>query len=81
MAWPEGTIPLLEIETSTHNEPDSVARFVTWIPWDSGFRGSGLKVGDLIIGHADIRYTPETVEQNNRVGDAGFSRWFDQQKF
>lgn len=81
MAWPEGTSPLLEIETSTHNEPDSVARFVTWIPWDSGFRGSGLRVGDLIVGHADVRYTPETAEQNSRVGDSGFSRWFDQQKF
>ena len=39
MPWPEGTNPELEIETDTHNEEDSVARFVTWIPWDSGFRG------------------------------------------
>ena len=22
---------------------------VTWIPWDSGFRGSGLKIGDQIL--------------------------------
>ena len=81
MAWPEGTNPVLEIETSAHNEPDSVARFVTWIPWDSGFRGSGLRVGDLIVGHGGLRYTPESIEQDSRVGDAAFSRWFDQQKF
>lgn len=80
MSWQEGTNPLLEIETGTHNEPDSFARFVTWIPWDSGFRGSGLKVGDLIVGHASIRYTAETAEQKTGVGDASFSRWFDQQK-
>lgn len=81
MPWPEGTNPLLEIETSSHNEPDSVARFVTWIPWDSGFRGSGLKVGDLIVGRGDVRYTVEAVDQSSRIGDASFSRWFDQQKF
>jgi hypothetical protein len=81
MQWPEGANPVLELETSPHNEPGSVARFVTWIPWDSGFRGSGLRVGDLIAGHAGIRYTPETVEKRLGVGDASFSRWFDEQKF
>jgi hypothetical protein len=81
MPWPEGANALLEIETSDHNEPGSLARFVTWVPWDSGYRGSGLKVGDLIVGHADTRYTPETVAQKARVGDANFARWFDQQKF
>ena len=80
MPWPEDTHPLVEIETSSHNEPDSVARFVTWIPWDSGYRSSGLRVGDLIVGHADIRYTLETVEKKTGIGDANFSRWLDQQK-
>jgi hypothetical protein len=81
MVWPEGSNPVLEIETSTHNEPGSAARFVTWIPWDSGFRGSGLKVSDLIVGHADVRYSAETAEKRLGVGDAYFSRWFDAQKF
>lgn len=81
MPWPEGTNPELEIETTPYNEPDPIACFVTWIPWDSGFRGSGLKVGDLIVGHADVRYTADTIEQKARVCDANFSRWFEQQKF
>ena len=30
-------------------EADPPALRVTWIAWDSGFRGSGLEVGDQII--------------------------------
>src|SRR5688572_3836238 len=77
MPWPEGTSPQLEFETSSHNDEDSVARFVTWIPWDSGFRGSGLRVGDLIVGHGDLRYDAETVKANARIGDSRFSGWLE----
>lgn len=77
MPWPEGTSPQLEIETSNHNEEGSVARFVTWIPWDSGFRGSGLRVSDLIVGHGDQRYDEETVKAGTRVGDSRFSSWLE----
>src|SRR5262245_5324845 len=75
MPWPVGTNPELEIETSNHNEEGSYARFVTWIPWVSGFGGSGLRVGDLIVGHADLRYGAETAAANMRVGDSRFSGW------
>lgn len=77
MQWPEGTSAQLEIETSSHNDEGSVARFVTWIPWDSGFRGSGLRVGDLIVGHADLRYDDEAVKANSRIGDSRFSSWLE----
>jgi hypothetical protein len=69
--------PVVEIETTSHNEAGSAARFVTWIPWDSGFRGSGLRVGDLIVGHADLRYGPEAVEAQVRIGDSRFSSWLE----
>ena len=32
---------------------------VTWIPWDSGFRGSGLTPGDVITAVDDKLFTPE----------------------
>jgi len=80
MPWPEGATPILEIETHLHNEPESAARFVTWIPWDSGFRGSGLRVGDLVVGHDDVRYTLQTVETHEAVGDVNFSRYLDRIK-
>jgi len=75
MPWPEGTHPELEIETDAHNEEGSVARFVTWIPWDSGFRGSGLHVGDLIVGHGGLQYGPEEIKANIRIGGSRFSSW------
>lgn len=77
MPWPEGATPIVEIDTHPHIEPGSVARFVTWIPWDSGFRGSGLRVGDAIIGHGDIRYTLQTVEAHEGVGDANFAKYLE----
>ncbi|MPZ50850.1 MAG: hypothetical protein GEU75_16390 [Dehalococcoidia bacterium] len=79
MEWPAGTRATLEIGFSDHNEENSVARIVTWIPWDSGFRGSGLKVGDLVVGHGDVRYTPDTIDDETRVGEANFGQWFDAQ--
>ncbi len=78
MPWPEGTEPILEIETSSPADEGSLARFVTWIPWDSGFRGSGLRVGDLIIGHGDLRYGSAEVAANIRVGDSRFSGWLNE---
>ncbi|NQD37988.1 hypothetical protein HPT27_13230 [Permianibacter sp. IMCC34836] len=77
MQWPEGTSPQLEIETSSHNDEGSAARVVTWIPWDSGFRGSGLRVSDLIVGHGDLRYDDDAVKANSRIGDSGFSTWLE----
>jgi len=80
MSLLEGTYPVLEVEAGTCNEPGVAARFVTWISWDSGFRGAGLKVGDLVVGHGDVRYTAEVVEKRQGVGDAYFSKWLEQKK-
>lgn len=75
MGWPEGTNPIVEIETGSPLEADATAVFVAWIPWDSGFRGSGLRVGDLIVGHEAVVYDRAAVEARIRIGDSRFDQW------
>lgn len=73
--WKDDAEPIVELETDTPVDGDRFARFVKWIPWDSGFRGSGLCVGDLIVGHADLPYGPDAVVARTRIGDSRFSDW------
>lgn len=80
MSWPEGATPIVEVEAQSHIEPGSFARFVTWIPWDSGFRGSGLRVGDVVIGHGDMRYTAQTQAAHDGLGDANFAKYLERIK-
>jgi hypothetical protein len=41
---------------------------VSWINWDSGFRHSGLRIGDLILGVANLDYSPPEKGQARAVG-------------
>lgn len=79
MAIKESSHCVVEIETDAPLEKESHARFVTWIAWDSGFRGSGLRIGDLIIGHQDVRYDATASTDKIRIGDVRFPVWCEQQ--
>lgn len=54
-------------------------RRVAWIDWDSGFRGSGLRVGDRLVGDSGGDYSPEAIDkgavigasEGARIGDLG----------
>ena len=52
-------------------------RRVAWIDWDSGFRGSGLAVGDLIVGAADRLYDQEDTDKHRAIGAAHESTFWD----
>ncbi len=43
-------------------------RRVAWIDWDSGFRRSGLKVGDRLVGDSGGDYSPEAIEEGAVIG-------------
>ncbi|MBC8087282.1 MAG: hypothetical protein H7Z40_08435 [Phycisphaerae bacterium] len=75
MDWPEGTEPQVEIETDVPVDDEACARVVTWLPWDSGFRGAGLAVGDLIVGHQTVMYGPAERAAELRIGEARFGEW------
>ncbi len=44
---------------------------VRWIAWDSGFRGSGLRVGDRVIGDGGGFYDAEVAKKQGVIGGAG----------
>jgi len=59
-----------KVSTAASRGEHGYSRRVTWIDWDSGFRGSGLKVGDRIVGAAGRRYTEEDADKHLGIGDA-----------
>ena len=46
------------LQTTHMIDADPPGFRVTWIRWDSGFRGSGLKIGDRIIAIDGQKITP-----------------------
>ena len=60
----------------TENDPrdGSPGRRVLWIDWDSGLRGSGLRVGDRITGDQGEPYGDEDVEEGRVLGGHAESR-------
>ena len=38
---------------------------MTWIAWDSGFRGTDLRIGDRIVGVNDDKYQRASLEEHN----------------
>lgn len=49
---------------------------VSWIEWDSGFRGSGLKVGDRIVAVEGVTFDPKAGQLDRAVGQSQESaRW------
>ena len=41
---------------------------VSWIRWDSGFRGSGLRIGDRIVAVNGVPVTkPSTLQETQRA--------------
>jgi hypothetical protein len=58
---------------------------VSWIPWDSGFRGSGLRVGDEIVAVNGISVTKPAANEIERiistsVGQYNESQFWTKQK-
>lgn len=41
---------------------------VEWIEWDSDFRNSELRIGDLIIGIDDVVYKKDNIEASQAIG-------------
>ena len=72
-SWPPDTPPRLSIETRAPRDKSSPARVVKWIPFDSSFRGTELRVGDHIVGHDNIIYAPDT--NRARAGESSFDRF------
>ncbi|MCI0396714.1 MAG: hypothetical protein L0332_32440 [Chloroflexi bacterium] len=65
-----------KVETEAIQGDAAGPRRVRWIEWDSGFRGSGLKVSDRIVGDLGERYTAETDKSGAAFGAAGeWQRW------
>lgn len=55
--------------TSPMLDADPPSIRVSWIHWDSGFRGSGLQVGDQIIAiNGDRIVRPQTLQERQRMG-------------
>lgn len=68
-AW-AGFSKITTIQTrQTSQDHASFARTVKWIDWDSSFRGSGLLIGDRIIGVDGEFFNEETLRRRNAVGD------------
>jgi len=66
-----------ETLTEVDRRSERPARRVRWIDWDSGFRGTGLAVGDRVVGDGGIPYTAEEVEKGETFGGPSESRRFE----
>jgi|GEM_PF-1111784 len=66
------------VDTTDASGDDGYARRVTWIQWDSGFRGTDLRVGDRIVGARGRRYTEREAGYHMGVGDASESRFWSE---
>lgn len=62
------------IKTRKPPEPDASHVIVTWIEWESGLRGSGLEVGDQIVGDAVGAFTPALIASGQVIGAASEGR-------
>jgi len=68
---------LTEIDREARETGGRPARRVVWIDWDSGFKDSGLRVGDRVVGDGGEAYSAEQVEKGDTLGGAGQSRRWD----
>jgi hypothetical protein len=59
------------IETTAVKDPIEGSRGVTWINWQSAFRGTDLKVGDRIVGIEGRDYTEDQLAARIGIGDSG----------
>jgi hypothetical protein len=65
-----------QVQTEAIPDDPEFARRVRWIEWDSGWRGSGLRVGDRIVGDQGESYTAETDKHGAALGAYGeVQRW------
>lgn len=72
------TAPRGSSKAKTSTNPDGGhGRRVVWIDWDSGLRGSGLRVGDLILGDQGRLYDEEDTKSGTVLGGHGEGRRWD----
>jgi hypothetical protein len=62
---------LSKIQTEAIRDDTDFARRVRWVDWDSGWRGSGLRVGDRVVADQGGPYAADT-DKRGAVGP--FSR-------
>src|SRR5687767_6853716 len=67
-----------KVQTEAIRDDEAFARRVRWIDWDSGFRGSGLRVGDRVLGEMGERYTAETDRHGRVLGAHSEGQRWDQ---
>ncbi len=59
------------IRTDLHDKPDAFGYRVTWIDWDSYFRESELRIGDVLLGVEEFRYARKDISLGNAIGQHG----------
>ena len=65
-----------KIQTGRDARPGHEGRRVLRIAWDSGFRDSGLRVGDRLVGEFGTPYSEEDLEKGRILGGSSeSSRW------
>jgi hypothetical protein len=57
-----------KVQTEALRDDADFARRVRWIEWDSGWRGSGLQVGDRVVADQGEAYTAETDRRGAALG-------------
>ncbi len=68
------------IKTDAVRDKEPPGRRVTWIEWNSGFRDTGLRIGDLVTGVNGKAFTEEDKKNNHVVGDWNEARYWEKQK-
>src|SRR5713226_9031135 len=67
-APPDRSRGVSKVETEAIADDEANARRVRWVDWDSGFRGSGLRVGDRLVGDMGARYSAQNDKRDEAVG-------------